>query len=491
MTRDEKVKARLEHWRRDPIAFVREEFQVEPDPWQAEALAAFPNVNRLAVKSCKGPGKTALLAWCVSNFLATRPHPRIGCVSITGGNLSSNLWPELAKWMNRSPFMRNTFSWSKTEITHKLYPGTWWAQARSWARQADAERQADALAGLHEDFAMAVLDESGGIPQAVMATAEAVLATGLETKVLQAGNPTHTTGPLHRACTIDRALWKLINITGDPDDPNRSTRIDVEWARQQIHSYGRDNPWVKVNVLGEFPDASINALLGVEEVQRAMQRHYKDDAFIWAQKRIGIDVARFGDDRTVLFPRQGLVAFKPVVMRTQNTVQIAARAARGITAWGAELTFVDDTGHWGHGVIDNLTTAGFPAIGIVLSDPAIDPRFRNRRAEMYMAAAEWVRQGGALPMIDELVPELTEPTYSFIGGRFVLEEKDQIKKRLGSSPDLADALVLTFAMVDMPGEMAAKLGKPAVALHDADPFEHVQVAAETVALRDADPYSKL
>jgi phage terminase large subunit len=467
------ARAKLLRWKTDPAAMVREEFGVEPDAWQLEALAAFarPTVQRLAFKACKGPGKTGCLAWCILNFLATRPHCRIGCTSISEDNLATNLWPELAKWMNRSLFFREAFVWTKTRVVCREAPEQWFVVARAWPRHADPERQAEVLAGLHADHVMFVLDESGGIPQAVMVTAEAVLATeGSEGKVLQAGNPTHTTGPLYRACTQDRHLWDVITITGDPDDPRRSPRISLQWAREQIQQYGRDNPWVKVNVLGEFPPTSINALLGVDEVEAAMRRHLQPHAYEWAQKRIGVDVARFGDDRTVLFPRQGVAAFRPVVLRVQRTTAIAARVAKGLVRWGAELVLIDDTGHWGHGVVDALLTAGYPCVPIIASDPAVDPRYKNRRAEMWLEMAKWVQAGGALPNLPDLVRELTVPTYTFLGGKFVLEDKDQIKARLGSSPDLADALAQTFALPDQPAQLMAGLRTAASVRYDGDPF---------------------
>ncbi|HKA75310.1 MAG TPA: hypothetical protein VKE26_26140 [Xanthobacteraceae bacterium] len=463
----------LHRWKTDPASMVREEFGVEPDLWQADALAAFARdaVRRLALKACKGPGKTALLAWCILNFLATRPYSRVGCAAITADNLSTNLWPELAKWMARSAFFSQAFVWTKTRLECREAPETWFAVARAFPKHADPEAQANALAGLHADHVMFVLDESGGMPQAVMVTAEGILATeGSEGKLLQSGNPTHTTGPLHRACTQDRHLWEVITITGDPDDPRRSPRISLQWAREQIAQYGRDNPWVKVNVLGEFPPTSINALLGVDEVEAAMRRHLPVDAYDWAQKRIGVDVARFGDDRTVLFPRQGLAAFRPVVLRGQRTTTIAARVARGLVQWGAELVLIDDTGHWGHGVVDGLFTAGYPVVPIIASDPAIDPRYKNRRAEMWLAMAGWVQAGGALPPLPDLVRELTVPTYTFLGGKFVLEDKDQIKARLGASPDLADALAQTFALPDQPAQVLSRLRTAASVRYDGDPF---------------------
>jgi hypothetical protein len=246
---------------------------------------------------------------------------------------------------------------------------------------------------------------------------------------MQAGNSTSHNGLLYHSVTIQAHLWTVVRINGDPDDPERSPRIDSVWAREQIKLYGRENPWVMAYILGLFPPTSLNALLGPDEVRAAMDRHLSPDAYSWSQKRLGVDVARFGDDRTVIFPRQGLAAFKPVVMYQQRANPIAARVAMAKAKWGSEMEFVDDTGTWGAGVIDNLITAGHSPVGIPFSAPAIDPRYRNRRAEMWMQMAEWVKRGAALPNIPELVAELTEPTYTFANGKFVLEEKDQIKKR--------------------------------------------------------------
>jgi len=116
-------------------------------------------------------------------------------------------------------------------------------------------------------------------------------------------NPTSFDGVLYVASVTQSHLWDIIKITGDPDDPERSPRISIEWAREQIKEYGRDNPWVMATILGMFPPASINQLLGIEEVEAAMARGLRPDVYEWEKKRLGIDVARFGDDRTVLFPR--------------------------------------------------------------------------------------------------------------------------------------------------------------------------------------------
>ena len=461
---------KLAHWWEHPVDFVRDNFGAEPDAWQADALRAFPHHDRLAMKAAKGPGKTTVLAWMILNFLATRPHANVAATSISGDNLRDGLWKELAKWLQRSPFLSAAFEWQKQRIVSRESPATWWASARQWSKSADASAQSNTLAGLHSDYMLFVLDESGEIPQAVMATAEAVLSSGLECKVVQAGNPTSLTGPLYRACVTDRELWFVVQITGDPNDPARSPRISIAWAKQQIQTYGRENPWVLVNVFGQFPPSSLNALLGPEEVDLAMRRHLRPPAFDWAQKRLGVDVARFGDDRTVIFPRQGLASFRPMVIRHARTTDIAAQVAQAKAEWGSEVELVDDTGHWGHGVIDNLVAAGLGPIGIQFHAPALDNRYKNRRAEMWLKMAEWVKGGGALPSIDELRGELIEPTYTFNNGKFQLEDKDQIKERIGRSPDLADALALTFAIPDQPAAMMEPLTGRAHAETEFDPW---------------------
>lgn len=475
---------RLKLWRERPDVMVRELFHVEPDVFQLEALQAFPTTPRIAMKACKGPGKTAVLAWLCWNFLLTRPSPNIAATSITGDNLDDNLWKEMAKWQSRSELLQRTFDWTRTRISIKgeLAP-VWWMSARKWARSADASQQADTLAGLHADYVMIVLDESGGIPDAVMSAADAIFASCVEGHVVQAGNPTMLEGPLYRAATVERALWHVIEITGDPDDPRRCARVSVEWARQQIEKYGREHPWVLVNVFGKFPPASFNALLGPEDVTAAMGRHLREEQYAFAAKVLGVDVARFGNDSSVLFPRQGLAAFAPKQWRNLRSDEGAGRVALAEDEFGADAVFVDDTGGFGAGWIDALVLLNRSPVGVNFSSKALEEgRFYNRRAEMYWKAAEWVKQGGALPNVPELVAEATASTYTFRNGKILVEEKDQVKMRLGRSPDYWDAFVLTFA---------APVQKRARTVEDAlkERLAMMGVGPRTGVVHDYDPYA--
>ncbi len=447
---DMKSNSRLTEWANDPYEFVCREFRVQPDRWQKDVLQAFPNRQRIALKACKGPGKTALMAWLAWNFLATRRFPKIAATSITADNLADNLWAEMAKWQQRSRFLMREFQWTKTRIFAKSAPETWFMTARTWNRSADAGQQGSTLAGLHADQILFLLDESGGIPDSVMAAAEAALSSCKEGHIVQAGNPTHLEGPLYRACTGERDLWHVVGITADPDDPARSSRVSAEWARQQIAKYGRDNPWVLVNVFGRFPPGSLNSLIGPDECREAARRVYRPEDVATAARVLGVDVARFGDDASVIFPRQGLVAHRPQKLRNLDGTQGAGLVARQWESFNADAVFIDDTGGWGASWIDNLRRVGRQPVGIGFASAASDPRYDNKRTEMYFQAVEWIKQGGALPPetaegIPELIAALSQTTYSFRGDRLLLEPKEQVKARLGHSPDEADAFALTFA----------------------------------------------
>lgn len=435
----------LKRWREHPDIFVREVFGVIPDAWQDEVLKAFPNNQRLAMKACKGPGKTCLLAWLAWNFLLTRDTPKIMATSINADNLADGFWSEMAKWQNKSPLLLKTFTWTKTRIFANHNPSEWWLSARTWSKSADAQAQGQTLAGLHADYIMVILDESGGIPTAVMEAAEAALSSCVEGHIIQAGNPTHLEGPLYEACTSQRHLWYVVEITSDPEDPKRTPRVSIQWAQQQIEKYGKDNPYVLVNVFGKFPPSSMNALIGPEEVKEAMKRYYRPQEYSAHAKVLGVDVAREGGDSSVIFPRQGLQAFDPLQFRNIDGTQGANEVIRKWTDWNVDACFVDNTGGFGASWLDNMRRLGFSPVGIHFSEKSSSGKFFNKRTEMAFECIEWVKNGGALPNVPELVAEMSQTTYTFKGDKMIIEPKDIIREKIGRSPDHFDALMLTFA----------------------------------------------
>lgn len=461
---------KIREWRANPAQFVWDNFHAEPDPWQLDvlAMAGKPGRKRIAMKACAGPGKTAVLAWIgwhrLACYAGKNEHPKGAAVSVTGTNLRDNLWAELARWQNESPFLLRAFEWSSQRIVARDHAETWFLSAKSWAKAADQETIGRTLSGLHSRYPFYLIDESGDIPPNMVKSAEQGLTSCEDGLIITAGNTTSQTGLLYDVTTRGRSEWDVVSITADPGDPKRTPRVDIEWARAQIALYGRENPWVMAYILGQFPPGSINALLSVEEVERAMDLHPRPEDYTWAQKRLGVDVARFGDDPTVIFPRQGIVSFMPTVMRhvrdSAASVDIGNRVMARRNEWMRDgspydyddvLMFFDDTVGWAHGAVDFLRASGLSPYAIRFDNKQTsDDRYYNLRCEMWMRMADWIKAGGSLPPIPGLVPQLTQPTYSFKDGKFIIESKDQIKKRLGRSPDEADALALTFAIPDAP-----------------------------------------
>ena len=473
---------KLLSWKRDPVTMSVDEFGYTPDNWQVEALRAFPDQTqqRLALQACVGPGKTFVEAVCGWNFISCYSDgvefPNGACVSITGENLRANLWKEMAMLRDRSPFLRAAFEMTSERIFERQHPKTWFLEARSFSKSANADAQGRTLSGLHSPYICYFLDEVGDMAPSVLRAAEQGLSNCRWGKIVAAGNASSHLGILYEIVKNQPHLWRIIRVTGDPDDPNRSTRISATWAGQMIEKYGRDNPWVMYAILGLFPPTSVNALLGPDEVAAAMGRHVTQDQYEFVQKRIGIDVARFGDDKTVLFPRQGLASYAPVEMRNARTEAIAGRLIAGKQKWDSEAEFIDDTGGYGAGVIDACRLGGVQLLPINFSSKADDPRYFNKRAEMHWRKAEWVKGGGCLPNIPELAREMCAVTYYYDKGKLRITEKDQIKAELqGHSPDLDDALALTFALVDLPSKtspemMLAQFGRSQANSNDFDPW---------------------
>ena len=165
----DRIGDRIRHWRENILAFVADQFGVEPDLWQREALEAFaspdPSKRRISLQACVGPGKSALLAWCGLWFLSTQgargQHPKGFATSITGENLKANLWAEYAKWMARSPYLSAAFTWTASRISANDHPATWFVEARPWPKTANPDEQGKTFSGLHGEYVLVQADESG------------------------------------------------------------------------------------------------------------------------------------------------------------------------------------------------------------------------------------------------------------------------------------------------------------------------------------------
>lgn len=197
--------------------------------------------------------------------------------------------------------------------------------------------------------------------------------------------------------------------------------------------------------LCDFSAAQDNGLIPIDDIRAAANKFYRESEYMGAPLIYGIDVARFGSDASVIFKRRGLVAFEPIVIRKFDNMALADRIAVEMAKEKPEAVFIDSGA--GQGVIDRLRQMRFDVVEVPFGAQAIDKeQFANRRMEMWWHMAQWIKQGGAIPPDPILQGDLGAPTYGYTPkGPKILEAKDKLKERIGRSPDLADALALTFA----------------------------------------------
>lgn len=227
--------------------------------------------------------------------------------------------------------------------------------------------------------------------------------------------------------------------------------------------------------LCDFSAAGDDQLLSLTDAETAAHREYVPGTMDYAPVILGVDPARFGNDRSVIFRRQGLVAFDPLVYRGINNMDLAGRVAEQMTIHKPDAVFIDAGA--GSGVIDRLRQLGHDVMEINFGGKPTDQKYVNKRTEMWYSMADWVRSGAKIPNLNDLKLELATPTYKFdAANRIALESKDDIRKRLpdSGSPDMADALALTFAYpVEkhefMPGGVHNRHGRS-----EYDPYEQMK-----------------
>ncbi len=462
-------------WRERPMIFVNDLLDVTMDLWQEEATLSYMEEIRTAIVANKGPGKTGWLAMMALHFMSCHNRPKAAALSITKDHLKDNLWAEILKWRSRSEVLIQSLTDGGEKIAKVGEESYSFLSARSYPKEADESQMAGALAGLHEDNAAFFIDEAGKIPDAVLATADAACSTeesekGMGKKrILVTANPERPSGIIYKASlgqTVQR--WRVLHVTGDPKDPKRSPRVSIAWAEEQIATYGEDHPWVQINVFGRYPKNSAEQLLSETEVSDSMKRTIEEKFVEKAQHRLGVDVSRGGADSTVFFRRKGLKSYPcEAVGSDLYGAQLAGKVMLYVREQHVERTYVDMTGGYGSSVYDHLTTFNSTdVVGVIYNSKAHEDKlYSNKRTENWVRMRDWVRKGGQLPNDPLLANELMMPLLLFHGGKFALESKDQIKKRLGRSPDRADALSQTFHDVD---EHTAGFSAP-----EADPWKHL------------------
>ena len=433
----------LKKFRDEPAEFVRKILQVEPDDWQIKALNSLATQPRVAIRSGHGVGKTALESWAICWFLFTRPFCKIPCTAPTRDQVNNILWSELSKWLKRSAILTELFEWQKTKIYLKGYPERWAALAKSAARPEN-------MAGFHEEHLLFVLDEASGIDDSIFEAIEGALTTS-DAKLLICGNPTRNSGFFKRAFFEDRGLYSTFKISS-----NDSKRVSSEYCKRLIRQYGEDSDVVRVRVFGEFPKVEADGLIALELVEAATMR----EPVYSGELVIGVDVARFGNDETVIQPRIGNCALPFESYRRCDLMTTTGRIVNKTFSLvkkfsvGQVTINVDDDGVGG-GVTDRLREVfsgknlKVTVNGCHNGGKSRDAHYANWATESWFALRDRFVSGEIiLPKDDVLTAQLATRKYSLTSSdKLILEPKADYKKRAGRSPDRADALVLAFAPV--------------------------------------------
>lgn len=415
-----------------------------PDEWQIEVLDELGKAVRegqdvadalpvlLAVASGHGIGKTALISWIILWFITTRDFPQIVVTAGKKDQLTSKTWRELAKW-TKLAINGHWFIWTATKLEHALYPDMWYAHAIPWSKNAPEN-----FAGTHEKHVLVLFDEASAIDDVIWEVTDGAMTTP-GAMWIAFGNPTKNTGRFFDCFNRFRKMWRTFQI-----DSRTAKKANRRLLDMWVDIYGEDSDFVRVRVRGEFPRAGDLQFISSEDVRAAIDRTAVGQDLYG--KVLGVDVARHGQDQSVLCLRQGKKLLKLKKLRINDTMQLAARVAEFINDERPDAVFVDATGI-GWGVVDRLHQMGYTfVIGVQVGERAFRPeQFYNRRAELWYDMREWIKDGGDLPDDKELETDLTSIEYGFDGkNRYVLESKDDMKERGLDSPDTADALALTF-----------------------------------------------
>lgn len=421
-----------------------------PDEWQRDILReigdalvdgklSVEEAVQIAVASGHGIGKSALVAWIILWAISTREDTKGVVTANTENQLKTKTWAELAKW-HRLCINSHWFDLTATALFSKdsAHEKTWRIDQVAWS-----ERNTEAFAGLHNQGGriLLVFDEASAIPDKIWEVSEGAL-TDSDTEIVWCcfGNPTRNIGRFRECFARFKHRWRTRQID------SRTVKITNKAQLQKwVDDYGEDSDFVRVRVRGVFPAASLNALLGPEEVEEAMAREYKPGEMDYAPVILGVDVARQGDDSSVIARRQGRVLFPLRALRIPDTVLVATQVNDECDAHKADACFVDATGGYGVGVVDSMRATNHSPIEVYFSGKATDPRYFNKRSEMLFELAKWVKAGGSLPRDDALKEELCALQYVYQGDKFRIIEKDDIKELIGRSPDRCDAAALTFA----------------------------------------------
>ena len=448
----------LDRFGSDPVLFVEEILKYKPQQWQQELLEQVAlGTRKISVRSGHGCGKSAVVSWVMLWYLICRYPVKIILTAPSAAQVYDALFAECKLHLKNLPqSISGLLESTKDRIFLKSSPTEAFISART-SRQESPE----SLQGIHADWVLICCDEASGIPESVYEAGMGSMS-GHQCTTILTSNPTRTSGFFYDTWHRNKSDWHGIHISCK-DSP----LVSQDYIEEMGRRYQTDSPVYAVRVLGDFPVVDSDAILALELVNSALTRDVEPT---WTGSPVyGLDIARYGSDKSALCKRHGNVVLEEVKLWSKlDLMSLTGAVVNEYNNAKVKPAYICcDAIGLGAGVADALSEQGLPALAInVSAAPSFGERYENLRAELWFQAKEWFEQRHCrLPNDDRLISELTVPKYKFSSkGKYKVESKDEIKKRMGgNSPDAADAFILTFAAPGgalLAGGMASSWNQP-------------------------------
>ena len=416
----------------DPVWFATNFFSIELEEYQKEVLTAISKTNKVAWRSGHGVGKTTVAAITAIWYLLTRPYSKIITTASSWRQVAKVLWPEIHKWLRNANWdlIGKPTNMEKLKLEISLGP--------DWFASGQASDVPEKLEGFHADYMLYIVDEAKIVPKGTFESIEGALTSGKEAKMLVISTPPpEMAGYFYEVFSRKRLGFEIFHTSAVD-----SKRVNPEWVEARREEWGVDSPVYQTRVLGEFAESGEDNLIPLKWIESAVGRVVKDGTV-----DIGVDVARFGSDKTVIATRSGQRLVDLDTYSKEDTMKTTGRVIAAIKKHGPESVKVDVIGI-GAGVVDRLLEQDQEVDGVNVAEKADDSeKFLNRRAELYWGLRERFQQGDvSIPDDEGLIGELANIKYEFTSrGQIKIEAKEKMKKRGMKSPDMADAVMLAFA----------------------------------------------
>lgn len=448
---------KIPEYRRSPELFALEVCRFQPDKWQKAVFTDIAEYPKVSVRSGQGVGKTGCEAILCLWFLACFPYSRVVATAPTKQQLNDVLWAEVSKWQSKSPFLKAVLKWTKTKVSVIGYEERWFATARTATKPENMQ-------GFHEDNMLFIVDEASGVADPIM---EAILGTlsGANNKLLMCGNPTKTSGTFYDSHYRDRALYCCHKVSS-----RDSVRTNKENIAAMERKYGKESNFVRVRVDGDFPKQEDDVFIPLELILASTSavRDFEEPG-IPDLIHIGCDVARFGDDKTIIGSKVNEKTDIVCKRQGQDTMKTADdiavcydRLLKKYPRYKRPVAVKIDDGGVGGGVVDRLrqmkrnNSQRFKQMEIFpvkFGQRIKHPYYYDSTTYMMSVIRNLLSphdEDGKpkpveliLPNDDDLIVQLSTRKYEMTDdSKQRVESKDAIKKRGGHSPDEADCILL-------------------------------------------------